>query len=446
MIWSGSSNGLIKDNRILDGPGTLISPDGSDLVIENNLIARHTFSTGSDQCIDATPNGTSGQVAPTRWTMRRNTVWTCGNGGLNATGPMSSGHGANTLDLNLLTEVRCSTPSMFSTADHNLTGGGCPLSGTNQTNFSPTFADTVDYRPTNLPAGYETAGYRSAPAGYQAGGSTTPPPPPPPPPPPADTSAPDTTITSGPSGSTTAMSASFAFDSTEAGSTFACKLDAGAYAACTSPKAYSGLAVGSHTMSVRATDPAGNTDPTPATRSWTVSAPSSAPTVTLTSPAANSTVGRTITFRADAASSAGIDRVEFWVDGSRVASDSSAPYGAKVTMRRMRSGTHTITARAFDRAGRSASSAVQVQYGGGARAAAVRSARGAQVSTTMAGPNATRVAGSGAAHHTVTVTLTRCADAKGRAAARAELRADGRGRVAAVRARAGLCVLRIATA
>jgi hypothetical protein len=46
----------------------------------------------------------------------------------------------------------------------------------------------------------------------------------------------------------------------------------------------------------------------------------------------------------------------------------------------------------------------------------------------------------------VTVTLTRCADAKGRAASRASLRADRRGQVAAVRARAGLCVLRIATA
>jgi hypothetical protein len=30
--------------------------------------------------------------------------------------------------------------------------------------FTPRFADRVDYRPTNLPAGYEGVGYRAAPA------------------------------------------------------------------------------------------------------------------------------------------------------------------------------------------------------------------------------------------------------------------------------------------
>jgi hypothetical protein len=102
--------------------------------------------------------------------------------------------------------------------------------------------------------------------------------------PPVDTTPPDTTISGGPSGSTTATSASFSFTATEAGSTFECKLDSASWAGCTSPKALSGLAVGSHAFSVRAKDAAGNVDATPASRSWTVEAEPESPPVDTTPP------------------------------------------------------------------------------------------------------------------------------------------------------------------
>jgi hypothetical protein len=93
----------------------------------------------------------------------------------------------------------------------------------------------------------------------------------------SDTTPPETTITSGPSGTTTSTSASFAFSSSESGSTFQCHLDTAAFAACTSPASYSGLAPGTHTFAVRATDAAGNVDPTPASETWTISSSSSGP-------------------------------------------------------------------------------------------------------------------------------------------------------------------------
>jgi hypothetical protein len=50
--------------------------------------------------------------------------------------------------------------------------------------------------------------------------------------------------------------------------TFTCSLDDAAYAACGSRLRYLDLAAGWHTLAVRATDAAGNTDPSPAESTW----------------------------------------------------------------------------------------------------------------------------------------------------------------------------------
>lgn len=88
-----------------------------------------------------------------------------------------------------------------------------------------------------------------------------------------DNEPPNTSITKGPKGKIkkkNAKKVTFKFSSTEAGSTFQCKMDKGAWKLCTSPKVYRNLKRGKHNFKVRATDPSGNTDPTPAKRSFRI--------------------------------------------------------------------------------------------------------------------------------------------------------------------------------
>jgi Bacterial Ig-like domain len=85
-----------------------------------------------------------------------------------------------------------------------------------------------------------------------------------------DTTPPDTILDSGPSGTVSSTTATFTFHADEGGSSFQCQLDSVGFSGCASPVSYAGLADGPHTFEVRATDAAGNTDPTPAQRIWTV--------------------------------------------------------------------------------------------------------------------------------------------------------------------------------
>lgn len=88
-----------------------------------------------------------------------------------------------------------------------------------------------------------------------------------------DTNAPDTILAdSGPTGTVDRSSATLSFSSTEPASTFECRLDGAPFAPCTSPVTFERLSDGPHTVDVRAVDEAGNRDPTPASRTWTVMA------------------------------------------------------------------------------------------------------------------------------------------------------------------------------
>ena len=87
-----------------------------------------------------------------------------------------------------------------------------------------------------------------------------------------DTSTPDTQIRSEPDPITAQTTASFTFDSPDAGAgdSFQCALDATAFTACRSPASYTGLREGVHKFAVRVRDVNGNVDPSPAALTWTV--------------------------------------------------------------------------------------------------------------------------------------------------------------------------------
>lgn len=85
-----------------------------------------------------------------------------------------------------------------------------------------------------------------------------------------DTVAPETTMTAGPKGPIGETSATFAFEASEPGSTFVCRLDAGPWEPCASPHERTGMSEGSHRLSARAIDRAGNLDVTEAWRAFEV--------------------------------------------------------------------------------------------------------------------------------------------------------------------------------
>ena len=157
-----------------------------------------------------------------------------------------------------------------------------------------------------------------------------------------DTAAPDTTIDSGPSGPTSDATPTFAFSASQPGSTFECRVDAGAWASCSSSHTTAALSDGPHTFEVRTTDPAGNVDPTPASRSFTVD--TTGPDTSIDSgpsgPTSDSTP--TFAFSADQAGSS----FECRIDGGAWGSCSTPDTAASLA-----DGAHTFEVRATDPVG-----------------------------------------------------------------------------------------------
>ena len=151
--------------------------------------------------------------------------------------------------------------------------------------------------------------------------------------------APDTAITSGPLSLTKNASASFSFTATVAGSTFQCSLNGAAFAACTSPKKYTGLANGNHTFQVRAIDSAKNIDPTPASLNWAVDRAVPTTSITASPPTVTNVTSASFTFTSNEQTATFECRLDAAV---------FAPCSSPATYAGLAAGKHTFRVRAVD--------------------------------------------------------------------------------------------------
>src|SRR5262249_50107716 len=151
-----------------------------------------------------------------------------------------------------------------------------------------------------------------------------------------------TTIDSGPSGAVASANASFTFSATKPGSVFECGLDSAPFITCSSPASYSGLAQGSHTFQVRALDSAGNVDPTPASRTWTIDTIPPDTAITSGPPALSNSTAATFGFSATEPGSTFDCKLDA---GSFTTCTSPTTYSG------LAAGAHTFQVRAGDAAG-----------------------------------------------------------------------------------------------
>jgi hypothetical protein len=128
----------------------------------------------------------------------------------------------------------------------------------------------------------------------------------------------------------------------------------------TSPYGYSwnsrSVSNGAHTLTAKAHDAAGNTALS-APRAFTVDNDLTPPVTGLTSPAPGAALAGWVSLQASASDDRGMGRVEFLVDGTRVASVTAPPYVATWDSHAVGNGSHTLTVKAYDAAGNATTSA-----------------------------------------------------------------------------------------
>jgi hypothetical protein len=128
--------------------------------------------------------------------------------------------------------------------------------------------------------------------------------------------------------------------------------------------AISGTSNGSHSLTVKAYDAAGNSKISTVSN-VTINIPVQdliAPTVSITSPAAGTTFtsAQTVRIAASATSSTGVSKVDLYDGATLLKNDTTSPYFVDWAITSANNGNHNLTAKAYDAAGNSTVSSVTV--------------------------------------------------------------------------------------
>ena len=140
-------------------------------------------------------------------------------------------------------------------------------------------------------------------------------------------------------------------DSTCASSAFSCAWNSSAYA------------VGSHALAVKAYDAAGNAgSATETVNVVAISAPdNTAPLVQILNPVNSAIVSGNVAVQVQATDNVGVTQVGIYVDNTLKATLTAAPYNYNWSTRKVPYGTHSITAKAWDASGNTASVSISVR-------------------------------------------------------------------------------------
>jgi hypothetical protein len=167
-----------------------------------------------------------------------------------------------------------------------------------------------------------------------------------------------------------------------------------------------------------------------------MTAPLVAPTLSLLKPTTGTRFRSSLKTAATATDDRKVDHVEFWLDSKRFAYDTSAPYAATLETDKVKTGAHTLVARAVDDQGLASSLGTAVQRVSGASTASSKPVR---VAATT-GAESTALLATGPKSGKVAIGLTTCGDGQAKVVTTVAMQLSKTGRAGKSLPDGGLCV------